>query len=101
MYRFVDGAEVNVRTFGLWKSAMLSSKRSAGNTSRLRNQFAQLNTTLEDYGTRRPVFAGAGHDGLVTPAYLAQAGRRVLVLERRELLGGCSDTEEVWPGYRV
>ena len=67
----------------------------------LRNQFAQLNTTLEDYGTRRPVFAGAGHDGLVTPAYLAQAGRRVLVLERRELLGGCSDTEEVWPGYRV
>lgn len=34
-------------------------------------------------------------------AYLARAGRRVLVLERRELVGGCAVTEEIWPGYRV
>jgi phytoene dehydrogenase-like protein len=47
------------------------------------------------------VIIGGGHNGLVTAAYLAQAGRRVLVLERRELVGGCSVTEEVWPGYRV
>jgi len=47
------------------------------------------------------VIAGAGHNGLVTAAYLARAGLRVLVLERRELVGGCSVTEEVWPGYRV
>src|SRR5438093_3933155 len=47
------------------------------------------------------IIIGAGHNGLVTAAYLAQAGRRVLVLERRELAGGCAVTEEVWPGYRV
>jgi phytoene dehydrogenase-like protein len=47
------------------------------------------------------IIIGAGHNGLVTAAYLARAGRRVLVLERRELLGGCAVTEELWPGFRV
>jgi len=47
------------------------------------------------------VICGAGHNGLVAAAYLAKAGWKVLVLERRELVGGCSVTEEVWPGYRV
>lgn len=47
------------------------------------------------------VIIGGGHNGLVAAAYLARAGWKVLVLERRELLGGCSVTEEVWPGYRV
>src|SRR5712691_8559806 len=47
------------------------------------------------------IIIGAGHNGLVTASYLAQAGRRVLVLERRELVGGCAVTEDVWPGFRV
>src|SRR5215468_5396553 len=47
------------------------------------------------------IIVGGGHNGLVTAAYLARAGRRVLVLERRELIGGCAVTEEIWPGYRV
>jgi phytoene dehydrogenase-like protein len=47
------------------------------------------------------IIIGGGHNGLVTAAYLGKAGRRVLVLEARELVGGCAVTEEIWPGYRV
>jgi phytoene dehydrogenase-like protein len=47
------------------------------------------------------IIIGAGHNGLVTAAYLARAGQKVLVLERRDVLGGCCVTEEVWPGYKV
>ena len=47
------------------------------------------------------IIIGGGHNGLVTAAYLARAGRKVLVIEKRELLGGCAVTEEIWPGYRV
>src|SRR5437773_2046410 len=47
------------------------------------------------------IIIGAGHNGLVTAAYLARAGRKVLVLERRELVGGCVVTEELWPGFQV
>jgi len=47
------------------------------------------------------IIIGGGHNGLVTAAYLAKAGKRVVVLERRKMLGGCAVTEEIWPGYRV
>ncbi|MGD1068878.1 MAG: NAD(P)/FAD-dependent oxidoreductase [Bryobacteraceae bacterium] len=47
------------------------------------------------------IIVGGGHNGLVTAAYLAKAGKRVLVLERRAMPGGCAVTEELWPGYRV
>lgn len=51
------------------------------------------------------IIIGAGHNGLTTAAYLAKAGRKVLVLERREVVGGCAVTEEVdpelAPGCRV
>jgi phytoene dehydrogenase-like protein len=47
------------------------------------------------------IVIGAGHNGLVTAAYLAKAGKRVCVLERRHVLGGCASSEELWPGYRV
>ena len=47
------------------------------------------------------IIVGAGHNGLVTAAYLAKAGRKVLVLERRCIVGGCCITEETWPGFRV
>ncbi|MGH2400572.1 MAG: phytoene desaturase family protein, partial [bacterium] len=47
------------------------------------------------------IIVGAGHNGLVTAAYLARAGLRVLVLERRDVVGGACVTEEVWPGYKI
>src|ERR1035438_305728 len=47
------------------------------------------------------IIIGGGHNGLVTAAYLGRAGRKAIVLERRELLGGCAVTEEIWPGFRV
>ena len=47
------------------------------------------------------VIIGAGHNGLVTAAYLAKSGLSVLVLEQRHALGGAAATDEPWPGYQV
>ncbi|RIK80753.1 MAG: amine oxidase [Planctomycetota bacterium] len=47
------------------------------------------------------IVIGGGHNGLVTAAYLARAGKRVAVFERRQVLGGACVTEELWPGYKV
>jgi phytoene dehydrogenase-like protein len=46
------------------------------------------------------IIIGGGHNGLVCAAYLAKAGRKVLVLERRHVLGGAAVTEEVFPGFK-
>src|SRR5512146_3100993 len=46
------------------------------------------------------IVIGGGHNGLVNAAYLARAGRKVLVLERRHVLGGAAVTEEVHPGFK-
>jgi len=46
------------------------------------------------------IIVGAGHNGLTSAAYLAKAGKRVLVLERRHLVGGAAVTEEIYPGFK-
>ena len=46
------------------------------------------------------IVIGGGHNGLVSAAYLARAGKKVLVLERRHVLGGASVTEEIFPGFK-
>jgi phytoene dehydrogenase-like protein len=45
------------------------------------------------------IIIGGGHNGLTAAAYLARTGRKVLVLERRHVLGGAAVTEEVYPGF--
>ena len=47
------------------------------------------------------IIIGAGHNGLVTACYLARAGKKVLVLERRYVVGGACVTEETFPGFKV
>src|SRR5262245_32441062 len=47
------------------------------------------------------IVVGAGHNGLVTACYLARARLRVLLLERRSIVGGACITEETFPGFKV
>ena len=46
------------------------------------------------------IIVGGGHNGLVAAAYLARAGRKTLVLERRPIVGGAAVTEEIFPGFK-
>ena len=54
-----------------------------------------------NHPTYDAVVIGGGHNALVCAAYLGRAGLKVVVLERRHLLGGAAATEELWPGYKV
>src|SRR5262245_36669981 len=46
------------------------------------------------------IIIGAGQNGLVTAAYLAKAGKKVLILERRPVIGGIAASEEICPGFK-
>src|SRR5918998_703767 len=59
-------------------------------------------TTPDRSADRRydAIVVGGGHNGLVNGAYLAKAGLRTLILERRHLVGGAAITEELTPGFQ-
>ncbi|MDR3621411.1 MAG: NAD(P)/FAD-dependent oxidoreductase [Paludisphaera borealis] len=63
----------------------------------------ELTTPIKDLASRRwdAIVLGGGHNGLTAAAYLARAGKSVLVLEARDRVGGACTMEEVWPGFRL
>src|SRR3954465_15733342 len=71
------------------------SCEQAAERSKLRTHHSTLKMTTYDV-----IVIGGGHNGLTHAAYLARAGKKVLVLERRHVLGGAAVTEEVFPGFK-
>src|SRR4051794_14988067 len=62
-----------------------------------------LPAPIRDLAARRwdVIVVGAGHNGLTCAAYLARAGKQVLVVESRNRVGGACTIDEVWPGFRI
>ncbi|KAA0154966.1 hypothetical protein FNF29_02110 [Cafeteria roenbergensis] len=80
-----------VRDFTTSASAASAAKPEPSSAEAVRTALAQKWDAI---------IVGGGHNGLVSAAYLAKAGKRVLVLERRHILGGAAVTEELHDGFR-
>ena len=74
---------------------MLAHVEATGQTVRAIEKGSDVND-MKHYDA---IVIGAGHNGLTAAAYLARAGKSVLVLERRHLIGGAAVSEELYPGF--
>src|SRR5579862_1296479 len=74
---------------------MSGELRVSSERSKLKTHHSKLKMTTYD-----AIVIGGGHNGLTNAAYLAKADKKVLVLERRHVLGGAAVTEEVFPGFK-
>ena len=62
---------------------------------------ASVGWRIMKYNNYDVIVIGAGHNGLVTAGYLALAGKKVAVFEKRHIVGGCAVTEEHWDGFKI
>ncbi len=124
---FADGKQVGYATSGVWSPTLKKyiafghlQPRYANPGSvvsidltidRFRRPFDAKVTKLPFFNPDRKketidnhrydaIVIGAGHNGLVNAAYLAKAGKKVLVLEQRHTVGGATVTEEIFPGFK-
>ncbi len=75
------------------KTAKSTNGSKAGTTSRSTTRNSRADRTYD------AIVVGGGHNGLVNGAYLAKAGLKTLIIERRHLVGGAAITEELRPGF--
>ena len=85
----------------LWYNPPDGNQKSAGFGLATRAAGAALNHRKGYSMSYSAIIVGAGHNGLVAANYLAKEGGRVLVLERRDFVGGACITEELFPDFRV
>jgi phytoene dehydrogenase-like protein len=95
-------APIDNRSIGNQQSAIsnqqFDNRQSAiGNRQSVNRQSVNRQSVMSHYDV---IVIGGGHNGLVNAAYLARAGRKVLVVERRHVLGGAAVTEEIFPGFQ-